>query len=127
MTKLAIYERGEGKHDINMSHYFRTDYIRFQILKSILSVTVGYLLILALIGLYRMEYFINEATKIDYKEMGQNLLTLYLVILAIYIVFSYFKVRAEYKKARKNLVHYNKQLNDLVEIYKNEKTDNYEG
>ena len=41
MTRLAIYEQTEGKEDVRISKYFRTDYVRLNVLKSIVAVTVG--------------------------------------------------------------------------------------
>ena len=34
MTRMAAYETGEGKKDIAVCGYFRSDYIGFQLLKS---------------------------------------------------------------------------------------------
>lgn len=39
MTKLALYERKEGKEDIKLSKYYRTDYVRLQVLKTVVAVT----------------------------------------------------------------------------------------
>ena len=35
MTKLAIYEKKEGKEDIKLGKYFRRDYVRLKILHNI--------------------------------------------------------------------------------------------
>ncbi|MDF2593610.1 MAG: hypothetical protein K0S75_3076, partial [Clostridia bacterium] len=33
MTKLALYETKEGKEDIRLSKYYKTDYVRYQVIK----------------------------------------------------------------------------------------------
>ena len=123
MTKLALYEKGNGKNDIKISHFYKTDYIRYNILKTIVSITVGFLFLLTLVGLYNVEYFINEATKINYKQMGMNILILYLIIVTIYTILTIIVTSLKYKNTRKHLVKYNKNLKELNEIYKNEKND----
>ena len=41
MTKLASYETHEGKKDMTVVHYFRGDYIGFQVLKSVIAATIS--------------------------------------------------------------------------------------
>ena len=38
MTKLAIYEKEDGKEDIRLGRYYRGDYVRYQLLKTIVAV-----------------------------------------------------------------------------------------
>lgn len=123
MTKLALYEQGNGKNDIKISHFYKMDYVRYNILKTIVSITVGFLFLLILVGLYNVEYFINEATKINYKQMGMNILILYLVVVTVYTILTIIITSIKYKNTRKYLVKYNKNLKELNEIYKNEKND----
>ena len=37
MTKLAAFEKREGKKNLNIVNYYRNDYIGFQVLKSIIA------------------------------------------------------------------------------------------
>ena len=45
MTKMAAYEENEGKKYMSIGSYFRSDYMGMQILSSIISATLGYLVI----------------------------------------------------------------------------------
>ena len=40
MTKLASYEANDGKRNVAIGSYFRSDYIGWQVLKSIISATI---------------------------------------------------------------------------------------
>ncbi len=42
MTKMASYEEGEGKKNIAIGRYFRSDYIALQVLKGVLCATIGF-------------------------------------------------------------------------------------
>jgi hypothetical protein len=42
MTRLASYEAGEGKQNVAIGKYFRSDYIRIQTIKSIIYGTITF-------------------------------------------------------------------------------------
>ena len=44
MIRLADYEKGIGSSDLKRTHYWRMDYVRMQILKTILAVFVAFVL-----------------------------------------------------------------------------------
>lgn len=117
MTKLAVYEKKEGKEDIYLSKYYKTDYVRFQVLKSILSATVGYGLILAMIGLYKMEYLIKNAVTLNYKLIGTYVLAFYLMTVTVYGLGSFVVYSMKYDASRKKLSRYFKLLKKLEKLY----------
>ena len=43
MTKMASYEANEGKKNVSIGSYFRGDYIGLQVIKSVISGTIGFL------------------------------------------------------------------------------------
>ena len=48
MTQMASYEANEGKKNVAIGSYFRSDYIGWQVLKSIISATIAYCLLVML-------------------------------------------------------------------------------
>lgn len=120
MTKLALYESKEGKEDIRLSKYYKTDYVRYQIIKSIISATIGYGLILVLIFLYRSEYIIKNAVVLDYKTIGTYILGIYIVIVAVYGLGSAVGYSIKYDNSRKKLGRYYKMLKRMNKIYNDE-------
>jgi len=120
MTKLAIFETKEGKEDIRLSKYYKTDYVRLQVLKSIISTTVGYLLILALIFLYKSEYIIKNAVSLDYKTIGSYILGIYIILITIYGLGSLAWFSLKYEASKKKLTRYFKLLKRMKNIYKEE-------
>lgn len=124
MTRLTIFEEsGEGKRALRVSKYFKNDYVRWELIKTILSVTIGYLLILVLIGLYFSEYLIANAVTLDYRALGMKILGCYLILLVVYISIALVGYSYRYGKERKNLVRYYKSLKRLMGIYQKEETD----
>lgn len=124
MTKLAIYEEKEGKEDIRMSKYYKSDYVRYHMLKNIVSVTVAYILILAMIVSYNLEIIIRDAVNLDYKKYGVYALGFYILILTIYITGSIIGYSIKYDKSRKKLGKYYKLLRKLTKMYEEENQEN---
>lgn len=120
MTKLAVYESKEGKEDIRLSKYYKTDYVRYQTIKSIICATIGYLLILLLIAVYKSEYIIRYAITLDYKSIGMTVLGIYIIVAAIYGLASLAGYSIKYDISRKKLAHYFKLLKRLGKIYQDE-------
>lgn len=120
MTKLAVYESKEGKEDISLSKYYKTDYVRYQTIKSIISVTVGYALILVLIFMYKSEEIIKNAVTLDYKTVGIYILCFYIIIVAVYGLASVVGYSIKYDASRKKLGRYFKLLKRLNKIYNDE-------
>lgn len=120
MTKLALYENKEGKEDIRLSKYYKTDYVRYQIIKSIICATIGYAFILAIIILYRSEFIIANAVTMDYKTVGTYILGIYIMIVSVYGLGSAVGYSILYDKSRKKLGRYYKLLQRLNKIYNDE-------
>lgn len=120
MTKLAVYEAKEGKEDIHLSKYYKTDYIRYQVLKSGICATAGYLLILLLVILYKLEYLIKNAVNLDYKTIGTYILGIYIMTITVYGFGSFIGYSRKYDTSRKKLARYFKLLKRLDKIYKEE-------
>ena len=121
MSKMAIFEKSpKGKAVLRDISFFRADRIRWDLLKTGASVTVGYALVLGLIILYNLEYLIKNATTLNYKDSGIKTLGVYLVVMVVYLVFTFLYSTYRYGKSRKKFLKYNKLLSKLESIYDNE-------
>lgn len=121
MSKMAIFEKSpKGKAVLRDISFFRSDHIRWDLLKTGASVTVGYALILGLIILYNLEYLIKNATTLNYKDIGIKTLGVYLVVMVVYLVFTFLYSAYRYSKSRKKFLKYNKLLSKLESIYDDE-------
>lgn len=120
MTKLAIYENRTGKEDIKLSQYYKRDYVRLQILNTVVFSTIGYGLILLLLGAYESEYLIREAVNLDYRAMGMYILGIYAMLLTVYILCTIIGYTLKYNASRKKLYGYHKGLKYLHKLYEEE-------
>lgn len=117
MAQMSAYEAHEGKNDVKINGYFRGDYISLQLLKSAIYATVGFTLAVAMYVLYNLETFLEDFYKMDVVEFSKGILSKYCLVLAIYLVISYFVYSYRFYKAGKHVKKYNQQLRALMQMY----------
>ena len=120
MTKIAAYEANQGKKNVAIGSYFRGDYISLQVIKSIISWTIAFLLFVLLCERYDLEIFMHEIYKTDFVQFGKRILIIYLVFIAVYAGVSYIVYTFRYSKARKSLKNFYNNLKKLSVSYTSE-------
>ena len=121
MTKLALYEETYGKEDFKISSYYRKVYASLHVIYAFLSVSVGYVCLVALLLLAGVENIMSNMS-------NGLILFLFLIILAGYVgvVIVYCGIAShiyneKHKKARKRVKKYNHNLIQLLKMYEKEK------
>lgn len=120
MTKIAMYEQGNGKKYLPVSKYYRSDYIGLALIKNFFLVTIGYILIIAAIGVYNGEYLMGNIHKMNLVSMGVYILVGYVATLVGYSILTYIQYSVKYYKAKKSVKEYYSQLTELGRIYARE-------
>ena len=120
MTKMAAYEADEGKKNVAIGNYFRGDYIGLQVIKSIISATIAFVIVFGLFVFYVFEVFMSDIYKMDLLGFGRTVITAYLIFVAVYALISYMIYTYRYAKARKSLKMYYNNLKKLAYLYDKE-------
>ena len=120
MTKMAAYEADEGKKNVASGNYFRGDYIGLQVIKSIISATIAFVIVFGLFVFYDFEVFMSDIYKMDLLGFGRTVITAYLIFVAVYALISYMIYTYRYAKARKSLKMYYNNLKKLAYLYDKE-------
>ena len=121
MTKMASYEAHEGKRCLAIGSYFRNDYIGWQVLKSIISATIAFVVVFAMYIFYDFEVFMTEIYKMDLLEFAKSVLFYYLGTVGAYALISYVVYMVRYRRASRSLRAYYMNLHKLSAMYKSEK------
>ena len=117
MTRMASYEDTEGKKMIPISHYFRSDYVGFNMVKTAVSVTIALGIILGVYIFCNIDTLLAGFYKMDLKEELRKLASLYAVILGIYLFISFLLYTYRYNVAKKSVRSYNNALRRLSAMY----------
>ena len=121
MTRLASYEKGEGRKNVKIGNYFRSDYIAIQILKAVISATLAFAIVFALYILYDFENFMLDLYKIDLFAFAWNAVTYYAAFVLGYAILTYIVCTWRYAKAKKSLKIYYHNLKKLGSLYNEQK------
>ena len=117
MTKLALYESGEGKNDRGMSRFFRRDYIYKQNFRErgfiLLGCVIAILIyILHIIAVKKEDLFAMLSTG-EYTSELFKICAFIVLVLVIYTFLGKAKHGAAYEKAQKRQEQYYKLLSEL--------------
>ena len=123
MTRLAIYEEGKGKEELPLTKYYKHDYVKYNMLKTGVSATFCYLLIVAAYVLLHAEELMENVNTLDYETIISSVVIGYLVFLIAYLIFSRFYYAWRYEKIKPNIIKYNHYLKKLNEFYEQEVDD----
>lgn len=118
MTQLAAYEVNEGKRNMKIGNYFRSDYIAVQVMKSIVSASIAFALMFALYIFYDFENFMQDLYKIDLIAFARNVLIWYGVSVVAYGVVTYIICTYRYSRVRRSLKRYYQNLKKLNSLYR---------
>lgn len=125
MTKLAAFDKAEEDDSIKIARYYMGDYVRHELLKTLACITLGYVSICILGGLYKLEYLISNGTKINYSQLFAQLCTGYFILLIMYGIGVSLGSLYRYHKARKKIKEYDKNLHILRQLYRREQEREY--
>lgn len=120
MTRLAAYEKGEGKRYLPISRYYRTDYIGLALIKNFFLVSIGYVVLIGMVALYFLEELLENIHKMDLIKLGGEVIIGYIVLLIAYSVLVYVIQTVRYSRAKKSIKNYYMQLGRLTKIYAKE-------
>lgn len=120
MTKMAIYEKNEGKKMIKMSRYYKGDFVALGILKSIIASTFAFIVIVVFFVFCNMEKIVSEVNTIDYAALAKKIGIYYVVFLVVFSIIAGLVNAYQYDQSRTGLKKYLSRLNKLERFYNNQ-------
>ncbi len=117
MTRIAIYEKTEGKKNEPVARYFRSDYIGLKVLTSIISATAVFLIVIALYVICNSETLMADFYRIDLLNEARKLILYYIGFVAVYISIVAVVFFIKYNKAVKYKRIFSRNLKKLLSHY----------
>lgn len=116
MTKLAMYEKLEEKYMSKAKKYFRGDYISWNMIKTIIAITIVYFIGVGVWFIYNSEFIMQNLSSLNYYAIIRYAIVLYVVLLLSYGVLAYVLYSVRYQRALKCMRKYEKGLKQLAKI-----------
>lgn len=123
MTQIALDEKGVYKKEIREGAYYKGDYIRSHVLSALWNITISYVLLLFLLGLYHADYIFLNVVRFQYKRLAVIILGIYSILLLLGGFLSYYYFADKYKKNRHGIHGYLRKLENLEQFYKQSKEE----
>ena len=120
MTRMAAFEQHQGKKNNTINSYFRSDYVGFEVLKSIISATIVYLILVAAYVMYHFSDVLQDIYNTDLMATARKYLVYYIALVAVYSVISGVVYSIRYRKMRGSLRAYYACLKRLGRMYEKE-------
>lgn len=121
MSKVALYEHGEGKTTLRLNKYYKTDYSSANFLSSVpLGILTG-LLILALVFIADSDWINKLYVQIGGTAAVILIAAAFILFVVGYCFFSLYMFNHKYDRYRGNLMTYGLNLRRLNKIYEEEK------
>ena len=121
MTKMAAFIDREGKKNDAINSYFKSDYIGFNVLKSLISATIVFGVVVATYVLCNFETVLSNLYNTEnLLAIGRRYLMYYLLLVGVYSLVSYVVYSLRYAKMRKSMKAYYGDLKKLARIYEKE-------
>lgn len=120
MVKLASFETKGGTEKLKIGSYLKKDYVSFHVLCTLLWVTLGYLVLVALVVMAYIERILEGLTIQNIILWGIGALLLYVILLILYGIHAGRFYKEKYYDARRGVKKFEHDLEVLEKMYKRE-------
>ena len=123
MTKAASYEKGPERKNLEITNYYKRDYIGLQMIKSAIAYTVVFCLLVALWSVTDTEQLMLQLTHADYfQKLLKILVIIFLVGLVLYEAGVYIYFSWVYKTALASVERFQAHLKKISKFYETEES-----
>ncbi len=122
MTRLAIFDQKEGEECRPMIQYFCKDYIAKEMIKSMISGTLAFAVIVAAFLFYNMEKVMEKLSALDIQKTAVQALLCYAGFMGVYLLITYIVYYIRYTKGRQRVKKYYMHLKRVNKLYREEET-----
>lgn len=123
MVKLAMYENKEGTEELKTSAFYKKDYISFNMLWSIIWMTIGYIIIAGLCLLANLNMIMETLSMKMLIMIVLTAVASYAVLLIIYLAVSHRFYKKKHHRAYYHVKKFKEGLTILEDMYQEEKTN----
>ena len=116
MSQASIYQKNEGIQDLKKNAFFASDFVRYNVLKTLMGVTVAYVLIFGIYAVCNLETILSAAANFQLADLFQDALRYYIILLIIYALVSAAVYAWKYHKSHERVRIYYRMLK-LIEKY----------
>ena len=127
MSKVALYEHGEGKTTLRLNKYYKTDFSSANFLSSVPLGILTAILIMALIFIADPDWVVKTYEAIGGTASVLLLVACFVAFVVGYCFFALYMFHHKYDNYRGNLRTYSLNLRRLNRLYEEEQQQSVSG
>ncbi len=120
MSKMALFEAGEGKKALEMDKYSKRDFIFAQVIKTWVLSTVGFGMVFLLTLLLCVDAIAVILASVSLSVILVLVLALYLMCIILSVIFARHKAIRDYEEAKNTMSEYKGYVKQLADMYDEE-------
>lgn len=120
MIRLSGYENGLGSVDLRRTRYMKMDYVRLQVIKTVLSVIVAGCLLSLLFVIYHVNEILYQPASLPWRTYLLFGGIIWFFFLAFGCIFTCMRASRLYAESMERVKEYDETLHDLLELYDEE-------
>ncbi|QNM06888.1 hypothetical protein [Qiania dongpingensis] len=120
MTKAEIFRVKEERNALRLNHFYKGDYISYEMIRSGILFIFAYLLLTVMWVLYFAEPLMTQTRIEDLAMMAVQAGIALVCLLACFLVAAYFVFKSKYQKARAKVKDYQAILKQISRLYEQE-------
>ncbi len=120
MVKLASYDAKNGADEIKINSFFKKDYVSYNVLITLIWITLGYLSFAGLLCLTFMEKILENLSFANIVMLVVSVVAGYLFVLIVYGVGAVRFYKKKHQAAKNGVKRYVRDLEILERMYERE-------
>ena len=113
MARTAMYEKNQCTQSFPKAKYYKSDYLGLHMWITAVAVTVAYFIILALVIACNFERIINKLTDMNYTALAIILVSVYVAMMAFFMVVSYLVFSYRYVESENDIKVYQNRIHRI--------------
>jgi uncharacterized membrane protein YesL len=120
LFQMAVYDKHDEARYRQMGEYYKSDYIGKELVKSVFSGTLVFLLIGVLHLMGTLNKFLDSLNNVEWVQSLVDIGLLYICFMALYLLVTYLVYYVRYRTGRRKLKKYYGHLRHINRAYNNE-------
>lgn len=120
MIRLSDYENGLGSTDLKRTCYTKMDYVRLQVIKTVISTTVASVFMALLFVIYHADKFLYQPSMLPWRTYILFFGGFWFVLLLWGSIYTCIRSSRLYAESMERVKEYDETLHDLLGLYEKE-------
>ena len=120
MINLARFEKKNEDKALRINKSYEQDFVSYALIRNFFLTTIAFALGLVVFVMYNMDFWLSNLNNLNFQPLLITLVLAYLITLGIYTVIAFTIARLRYTRAANSVREYNRELDKLGRIYREE-------